>query len=67
MPFFYNRDGGVLRYSNVCVKSRAYSKGGLGSNKAVRLRKNIYASDDLKRAYPTQVVDKKTLGGVRLV
>ena len=64
---FYNRDGGVLRYSNVCVKSRAYSKGGLGGNKAVRLRKNIYAADYLKRVYPTQVVDKKTLGEVRLV
>ena len=64
---FYNRDGGVLRYSNVCVKSRAYSKGGLGGNKAVRLRKNIYASDYLKRMYPTQVLDKKTLGEVRLV
>jgi len=64
---FYNRDGGVLRYSNVCVKSRAYSKGGLGGNKAVRLRKNIYASDYLKRMYPTQVLDKKKLGEVRLV
>lgn len=64
---FYNRDGGVLRYSNVCVKSRGYSKGGLGNNKAVRLRKNLYASDYLKRVYPTQVVDKKTLGEVRLV
>ena len=64
---FYNRDGGVLRYSNVCVKSRAYSNGGLGGNKAVRLRKNLYASDYLKRMYPTQVLDKKKLGEVRLV
>lgn len=48
----YNKYGGVLRYNNICVKTKFYSAGGLGEDRTDLNEKNTAT---LISMYPTQL------------
>lgn len=50
---YYLRDGVVVRFSDVAVKTRFHNPiGGLGGLSAPRLKANEHAANELKRRYP---------------
>jgi hypothetical protein len=64
----YIKDGGVLRFNNISIKTKKHSKGGCGITKD-RIQNNINASHILKMQYPellTVFVRKNGVYEVRL-
>lgn len=62
---YYLRDGKVLRFNDVAIKTRFHNpKGGLGGLSPDRLQANEYAANELKRRYPDlgYVWHRKTTG-----
>ena len=51
---YYERDGGVLRFNNVTIKTKFLAKGGLGQEKE-RFELNRKAAEYLERKYPQYV------------
>jgi hypothetical protein len=49
---YYKKDGGVLRYNNVTIKTKFLAKGGLGED---RFAMNKKAAEYLKKTYPELV------------
>lgn len=49
---YYKKDGGVLRYNNVTIKTKFLAKGGLGAD---RFAMNKKAAEYLKKTYPELV------------
>jgi hypothetical protein len=49
---YYKKDGGVLRYNNVTIKTKFLAKGGLGQD---RFAMNKKAAEYLKKTYPELV------------
>ena len=49
---YYKKDGGVLRYNNVTIKTKFLAKGGLGDD---RFAMNKKAAEYLKKTYPELV------------
>jgi hypothetical protein len=49
---YYKKDGGVLRYNNVTIKTKFLAKGGLGQD---RFEMNKKAAEYLKKTYPELV------------
>ena len=49
---YYKKDGGVLRYNNVTIKTKFLAKGGLGEE---RFAMNKKAAEYLKKTYPELV------------
>ena len=48
----YLKDGGVLRFNDICLKTIYHSPGGLGKLTEERLRANAIAAAQLKKTYP---------------
>ena len=48
----YLKDGGVLRYNDICLKTIYHSPGGLGKLNEDRLRANAVAAAQLHKTYP---------------
>ena len=51
---YYLKDGGVLRFNQMTVKTKFHSKGGLGE-KSDRFKDNQYSAEYLKKKYPDLV------------
>lgn len=49
---YYKKDGGVLRYNNITIKTKFLAKGGLGED---RFEMNKKAAEYLKKTYPDLV------------
>lgn len=58
---FYLQDGGVLRYNNVCVKTKFYASGGIGSEN--RRFQNKQATEYLFKKYPNIIIPFKRKDG----
>ena len=48
----YLKDGGVLRFNDICLKTIYHSPGGLGKLTEERLRANAVAAAQLQKTYP---------------
>jgi hypothetical protein len=48
---YYKKDGGVLRYNNIAIKTKFHAKGGLGEESG-RFAVNKKAAEYLKKMYP---------------
>jgi hypothetical protein len=51
---YYNKDGGVMRYNNITIKTKFLAKGGLGEEKE-RFEINRKAAEYLQKTYPEYV------------
>lgn len=51
---YFLKDGGVVRFNNVSVKTKNHAKGGLGTREG-RLKQNRAAAEYLSREYPAYV------------
>lgn len=50
----YNYDGGVLRFNNICIKTKFMTDGGMGHIEK-RIKNNTYSANYLQKTYPTYV------------
>jgi hypothetical protein len=51
---YYKKDGGVLRYNNVTIKTKFHAKGGLGEESG-RFEANKQSAEFLKSKYPDMI------------
>lgn len=58
---YYKLDGGVLRFNNICVKSKLNAPGGLGTD---RFERNEKSANYLKDKYPDIVIRKDRKNGM---
>jgi len=64
----YNKDGGVIRFNNICVKHNTNSKkGGIEQEQLERVKEYKKAASYLMKHYPEQVIlNKKKEGEILL-
>ncbi len=60
---YYLKDDGVLRYNNVCLKTKFHAAGGLG-NGADRFETNRVAAETLQQRYPDLVKIRERKSGM---
>lgn len=60
----YLKDGGVMRFNNICLKTIYHSPGGLGKLTEERLQANKVAAEALHKAYPELVSTFKRPNGM---
>jgi hypothetical protein len=60
----YLKDGGVMRFNNICLKTIYHSPGGLGKLTEERLKANEVAAEAIKKAYPDLVTTFKRPNGM---
>lgn len=60
---YFLKDGGVLRFNDVCLKTIYHSPGGLGKLTEERLRNNQIAAEQLRQLYPDLVTTFKRPNG----
>lgn len=60
----YLKDGGVMRFNDICLKTIYHSPGGLGKLTEERLQANKVAAEALKKAYPDLVTTFKRPNGM---
>lgn len=58
------KDGGVMRFNDICLKTIYHSPGGLGKLTEERLRANAIAAEQLKKQYPELVSTFKRPNGM---
>jgi hypothetical protein len=49
---YFQKDGGVLRYNNITIKTKFHSDGGLGKKTKERFESNEHAAQYLAKKYP---------------
>jgi hypothetical protein len=60
----YLKDGGVMRFNDICLKTIYHSPGGLGKLTEERLQANKVAAEAIKKAYPDLVTIFKRPNGM---
>ena len=60
----YLKDGGTMRFNDICLKTIYHSPGGLGKLTEERLQANKVAAEALKKAYPDLVTTFKRPNGM---
>lgn len=60
----YLKDGGVMRFNDICLKTIYHSPGGLGKLTEERLKTNEIAAEALKKTYPDLVTTFKRPNGM---
>lgn len=60
----YLKDGGTMRFNDICLKTIYHSPGGLGKLTEERLKANEVAAEVLKKAYPDLVTTFKRPNGM---
>jgi hypothetical protein len=60
----YLKDGGVMRFNNICLKTIYHSPGGLGKLTEERLKANEIAAEAIQKKYPELVTLFKRPNGM---